>query len=146
MTFRELVTTVLLAIERDAPEHSRRAAHALGDRRAVLRVGTEVVTLAAQAGHVGALPADVEGADLELVTDREAMIDIVEGASGLLDGVESGRLRLVAEVDDLLAFDDTARWFVAGAVRSPAARLQWSQYRATIARRSGASSARREAA
>jgi hypothetical protein len=135
MTFRELVTSVLLAVDRDAPECGRQAAAALGERLAMLRVGDEAITLAARGERVVVREAPADSAEIELRASARAVVDLVDGRVELLQAIEDARLHVAGTPDDLIAMEAAVRWFIGGAVRSRGPAQAWRRHREAVTRR-----------
>jgi len=143
MTFRELLTTTLAAVERDAPESGRRAADALGYRRTVLRVGDEVISLTTQHERLMLDSRRHEDPEIEITTITPILIDIVEGSQTLLDAVDADRLRVKASAQCLLALDTAVRCLIAGALQTPTTPRSWEHFRTSQAAGAAGTTARK---
>jgi len=147
MTFRELVTAVLSAVERDAPECGRLAAAELSQRCGVLRVDDEVMTLSTRSGRLVVDVTVSSNPEIEVATTGRAMVDVVDGIESLLDAIERDRMQVTATAEDMLALDAAIRWVVIGAMRCEAATRAWTRHRSSqIAHERHGSAARTEAA
>ncbi len=115
---RDLVHDSLVAIRDECPSAHARIGDALGTRKVRVSVGAEVVWVNfAESVVVGA----EQDADVDIVVGRAGLVDLVLGRDTVEDALLGGRLDARGSLEDLLAFHEGLRGYVAGAVRSPSA-------------------------
>ena len=134
MTFPELLTSALAALQREAPEVIREMAVTLGNLTVGMEVDREVVRLRAVEA---AIRADrlVEGASLRIETSGGAVVQVVNGLVAVDEAVGEGTLQVWASPKDLEIVDRVLWSFLRGAIRSARVRDLWSRYRRAVTAR-----------
>jgi hypothetical protein len=128
MTFVELLSGAVAAVERDAPGCAQGMARTLGANAVGIVVDHERVTLHASSGAIRADRSDGAAA-VRVATRRVAIIELIDGRRGLVDAVEAGTVLVAGSPVDLEAVDGALRWFLSGSLRSAAVRALWARYR-----------------
>jgi hypothetical protein len=127
--FRGLLAEVLAAVSHDAPELFRGAGAALGEVDVALEVGDEAFRFetGADGGPVCRDAVDREPR-IRLETRADAVVELVDGRSDLLDSVLDGTVRVRGDADAVASLDAALRCLVVGAVRSDRAERAWNRY------------------
>lgn len=132
MTFVELLSGAVAAVERDAPWCAQGMARALGAVTVGIVVDDERVTLHASSGVIRSDRADGVAA-VRVAARRAAIVALVDGRRGLIEAVEAGTVSVAGSPAHLEAVDGALRWFVSGSVRSAAVHALWARYRRAAA-------------
>lgn len=103
---------------------------ALAPREVLIEVDREPVAVvcASTSAQVVATPT---APVVECRTTREAILDLIDAKTTLLDAVTSERVWLRGSPEDLLAFHDGLMIYLGGAVRSPSFPALLRAFRAT---------------
>lgn len=108
----------LILLEREAPRHFWAMGAQLGERAAVIRLGSERpvrVSMAAGPPWV----TDGERGDIEIRLSHADLDAFLRGRFTLEEAIESDRLYVRAALDDLLPFFDALACWLHGALRCP---------------------------
>ena len=113
-----LAETSFRALQRERPDAFARLCAQLAGQCLSIDLGDEVFTVRFDGeGPDVSRDADAD-ATVRLTTTRRAVGDLIDGRHGLADAVESGSIRLIGELDDLLVAHDGLRTYLHAAART----------------------------
>jgi hypothetical protein len=104
----------------DVPDSYRRIARELGPLVVVVDVDGETFGVLA-CGEVVVIDGDRADAAVRISTSRRAVLDVLDAATTLSEAVESDRVSVRGQLDDVLRAHDAMIAYTHAAVRAPAA-------------------------
>ena len=127
------VKRALAGLRREAPALHATLATCVRLAPGRYQVGAERFTIIATRGAIQATPGwRIVGTRVEAELPPRAILDLFEGTATILDLVERNILRIKADADALLAFDDAFRALATAAVTSRVLLNEFDRYRTWV--------------
>ena len=117
-TFAEFLAESFDLLRREVPQAHAEVCRRLAPRGVRLHVGAEDVAVRFERSGTR-FPAAPGAASVDVETNRETILALIDAETTLVDAVLDGSLVLRGAGDDLLAFHDGLVAYVHGAVRAP---------------------------
>ncbi|MFN0103826.1 MAG: hypothetical protein ACKV2U_17300 [Bryobacteraceae bacterium] len=137
MTLAEYIRELVLALRRSAPSAYGRLIQVAGERRARIGLDDERVVTGFQGGELVFPPLDTP-VDGEGSTDRETVLDLLDGRLEVTEAVLLGRIDACGKSEDVDRFLIAIEVLLDEVAHVPATRALSERFRAEKPRRTGA--------